>query len=101
MHLLNLHLDHSTFFCRVTVQAIASREIFSPSPATVFTYLDDLGGFIETDETILDFAAKIDSGKHLDAEDPLPRVIEVLDNNNIVVFSITTSGYGLHPPSAL
>ena len=40
-----LELEHLDFFCPVTGQRITGKEHFSPSSATMFVYIDEIGDF--------------------------------------------------------
>jgi hypothetical protein len=99
MQELRLELSHLDFFCPVTGQRILSYESYAASPATVFTYLDELGDFedvIPEFRTLFD-EVQDDIDDHGAAFEGFKNRVE---NDSIVCFSITTRGMSCGPASS-
>jgi len=102
MQTVRLILDHSNFYCPVTGKLITSEESFAPSPATVFTFVDEAYEFENiTPElrTIWDqLDEEIDNDDDLDYE-PFDKFCEQIEDDSIVCFRITTRGMACGPTS--
>ena len=59
MKQIELELDHVNFYCPVTGEQIVSSELCTPSPATAFIYLDEIGDFVEINEEFAEINEKI------------------------------------------
>ena len=59
MKQINLDLDHFYFYCPVTGEQIISSELCTPSPATAFIYLDEIGDFVEISDEFTEINEKV------------------------------------------
>ena len=102
MQIVRLQLDHSNFYCPVTGQLIVNDEVFQASPATVFTYIDEVGEF----EHILPELNEIWEGVEAEADDDdfaidlFEKFVEKIEDGAIVCFEITTFGMACGPVSS-
>jgi hypothetical protein len=77
MQRVNLELDHHTFYCPATGDLINTNEFFQPSPATLFTFLDDMGDFQQAPPELQMLWDQIEMASELDEDDlSTPRLFE-------------------------
>lgn len=105
MHQVQLDLDHDNFFCPATGFHILGPEHYEPSPATLFVYPEDAGEFEWYSRDLEKLESTINSDEVVDqCEDGLSNVERFLeaikDKQNLVVFTITTSGIACGPVSS-
>jgi hypothetical protein len=102
MQTVKLQLDHSNFYCPVTGQLIVNDEVFQASPATVFTYIDEVGEF----EHILPELNEIWEGVEAETDDDdfeidrFEKFVKKIEDGAIVCFEITTFGMSCGPVSS-
>jgi hypothetical protein len=97
---LKLNLGHFDFYCPVTGQAISRNREFTPSNATLFAYLDDIGDFVTTTPEIAELVGNLDPEDELYGDEIVPMLLEFLDRPNVVCFVITNNGFACGPVSS-
>jgi hypothetical protein len=102
MKQIELDLDHVNFYCPVTGEQIVSSELCTPSPATAFIYLDEIGDFVEISEEFAEINEKIIEKENEDEDffhfETFMKAIKKI--KNLIVFSITTRGMACGPVSS-
>ena len=97
MQEVELILYHLNFYCPVTGQQIVDSEFHEPSPATVFTYLDELGEFQDIDPEFRDVFDSIEKKDGDCADNIFAKLKERITNEAIVCFTITFRGMACGP----
>lgn len=105
MKKIELNLSHFNFYCPVTGHRILQDgEEFSPSPATLFAYLDIIGEFIystnQYQEIIDKNAQKFSEDDEFGDYENLELIINESENANLLIFEITNSGVACGPSSS-
>lgn len=104
-----LDLSHEYFFCPVTGQLIKDDHTYQPSPATMFTFVDDVGEFETLHPDLQEKWDKVkeqaeheeeDEGDYIGTEDLFDRFLEQVNNPSLVCFIITTRGMACGPVSS-
>ncbi len=85
------------FFCPSTGEMLIGDQPFKPSPATLFSFVDEIGEFeFITDE----LQAKFDSMRESDDEWPaeqFQRFLASIKDKSVVCFQVTLCGMGCGP----
>jgi len=102
MQIVNLDLSHFNFYCPVTGQLISNDELFEESPATVFSYIDEVQEFQKIVPDLEEIWKKIEDEAD---EDDFPwdlfeKFAGKIKNDSIVCFQITTRGMACGPVSS-
>jgi hypothetical protein len=102
MKKIDLDLDHVNFYCPVTGEQIISSELCTPSPATAFIYLDEIGDFVEISDEFTEINEKVIEKENEEEEffhfESFMKAIKKI--KNLIVFSITTRGMACGPASS-
>ena len=96
------------FFCPVTGEQIVFEDDFIPSKAMIFNYVDLEGGFFAfandwLKKVIIEFGLDIGDEGWMDYEDfdkIMAAIINRVETENYVCFSITTNGMACDPMSS-
>ncbi|MFN9602313.1 MAG: hypothetical protein ACK6A7_02565 [Planctomycetota bacterium] len=102
MQRVMLDLDHSNFYCPVTGKLIADDDSFEASPATVFTYVNEVGEFDTIAPELLAIWEQVEAEtdeEDFDA-DPFEIFCQRIEDDSIVCFEITTHGFACGPVSS-
>jgi len=104
MQTVRLELDHANFYCPVTGKLITNHEVFQASPATVFTFVSDVGEFGQITPELQELWDSVEAEAEADeddfAMDLFEKFAEKIKDDAIVCFEITTFGMACGPVSS-
>lgn len=102
MQTVKLELDHSNFYCPVTGQLITGDQVFQASPATVFTYVSEVGEFEQITPELKELWDSVEAEADEDDFDIdlFEKFAEKIEDDAIVCFEITTFGMACGPVSS-
>ena len=103
-----LDLSHEYFYCPVTGQLIKDDHTYQPSPATLFTFVDEVGDFETLHPNLQGKWDKIkeqaendeEEEDYIDTENLFDRFLEQVSITSLVCFIITTRGMACGPVSS-
>ena len=102
MQRIELEPTHFNFFCPVTGQRITDEELFIPSPAQLFCYIDEgVFEFVHKDiHPALEHVGIDITTDVIEADwQMFEKLIVLLDDQGLVLFEITHSGMACGPIS--
>ena len=103
-----LDLSHEYFYCPVTGHLIKDDHSYQPSPATLFTFVDEVGDFETLHPNLQGKWDKIkeqaendeEEEDYIDTENLFDRFLEQVNITSLVCFIITTRGIACGPVSS-